>query len=195
MKDDQLTKGHLITLMISSAIGVGFGAGWWFFGASSVSGATTALLAVGVATVLALIGWLVVTARRGAGLPAGGGREDSPFGKQYGIAVLLMLVGIFAGSRVLSAVFEVPEAVPAWVLFVVGLHFLPFAKLFSSRRFLVLTVSLCAVAVLAAVLGLAGWAAAWRLVPGFGGALVLWATVVAGLLEGARSIGTRPVPA
>lgn len=93
-----------------------------------------------------------------------------------------MLVGIFAGARVLSAVFEVPEAVPAWVLFVVGLHFLPFAKLFGSRRFLVLSALLCAVAGLAAVLAIAGWAAAWQLVPGFGGAVVLWGTVAAGLL-------------
>jgi len=35
MTDGQFTKGHLITLLISSAIGVGFGAAWWFFGASS----------------------------------------------------------------------------------------------------------------------------------------------------------------
>lgn len=182
MTDGRFTKGHLITLLISSAIGVGFGAGWWFFGASSVSGGSTPLVVVGVAAVLGLAGWLVSIARGGAGLPAGEGREESPFGKRYGIAVLLMLVGIFAGARVLSAVFEVPEAVPAWVLFVVGLHFLPFAKLFGSRRFLVLSAALCGLAVLAAVLAIAGWAAAWQLVPGFGGAVVLWGTVAAGLL-------------
>lgn len=189
MKDEQFTRGHLVTLLISSAIGVGFGAGWWFFGASSVPGASTALIVVGVVVVLGLIGWLGRTARLGAGLPAGGGREESPFGKQYGIAVLLMLAGIFAGSRVLSAVLELPEAVPAWVLFVVGLHFAPFAKLFGSRRFLLLSGLLCGVAALAAILAVAGWTAAWRLVPGFGGALVLWSTVVAGLLEGASRQG------
>jgi len=192
MTDGQFTKGHLITLLISSAIGVGFGAAWWFFGASSVSGGSTTLVVVGVAAVLVLAGWLVLTARRGAGLPAGGGREESPFGKQYGIAVLLMLVGIFAGARVLSAVFALPEAVPAWVLFVVGLHFLPFAKLFGSRRFLVLSALLCVVAVLAVVLAIAGWTAAWQLVPGFGGAVVLWATVVAGLLGTDRQGATSP---
>ncbi|MFJ8911002.1 DUF7010 family protein [Amycolatopsis sp. NPDC102389] len=192
MTDTQFTKGHLVTLLISSAIGVGFGAGWWFFGASSVSGGSMPLVVAGVAAVLGLAGWLALAARRGAGLPAGGGREESPFGKRYGIAVLLMLVGIFAGARVLSAVFEVPEAVPAWVLFVVGLHFLPFAKLFGSRRFLVLSALLCAVAVLAAVSALAGWASAWQLVPGFGGAMVLWGTVVAGLLSTSRQGATSP---
>ncbi|MFE6610293.1 hypothetical protein [Amycolatopsis sp. NPDC057786] len=192
MTDAQFTKGHLVTLLISSAIGVGFGAGWWFFGASSVDGGSTPLVVVGVAAVLGLAGWLVLTARRGAGLPAGGGREESPFGRRYGIAVVLMLVGIFAGARVLSALFEFPEAVPAWVLFVVGLHFLPFAKLFRSRRFLVLSALLCGVAALAAVLAIAGWAAAWQLVPGFGGAAVLWATVVAGLLATDRQGATSP---
>lgn len=190
MTDGQFTKGHLITLLISSAIGVGFGAGWWFFGASSVPSGSTPLVVVGVVAVLGLAGWLVLTARRGAGSPTGGGREESPFGKRYGIAVLLMLVGIFAGARVLTGVFELPEAVPAWVLFVVGLHFLPFAKLFGARRFLVLSALLCVVAVLAAVLAIAGWAAAWQLVPGFGGAVVLWATVVAGLLD--RQGATSP---
>ncbi|ONF62384.1 DUF7010 family protein [Amycolatopsis keratiniphila] len=192
MTDARFTKGHLITLLISSAIGVGFGAGWWFFGASSVADGSTPLVVVGIVAVLGLVGWLVLTARHGAGLPAGDGREESPFGKRYGIAVLLMLVGIFAGSRVLSAVFEVPEAVPAWVLFVVGLHFLPFAKLFGSRRFLVLSALLCAVAVLAAVLAIAGWAAAWQLVPGFGGAVVLWGTVAAGLLATEGQGATSP---
>ncbi|RSN47945.1 hypothetical protein DMC64_12035 [Amycolatopsis sp. WAC 04197] len=188
MTEARFTKGHLITLLISSAIGVGFGAGWWFFGASSVGDGSTPLVVVGIVAVLGLVGWLVLTARRGAGLPAGGGREESPFGKQYGIAVLLMLVGIFAGARVFSAVFELPEAVPAWVLFVVGLHFLPFAKLFDSRRFLVLSALLCAVAVLAIV----GWAAAWQLVPGFGGAVVLWGTVAAGLLATEGQGATSP---
>jgi hypothetical protein len=192
MTDGQFTKGHLITLLISSAIGVGFGAGWWFFGASSVPSGATPLVALGVVAVMGLAGWLVLTARRGAGLPTGGGREESPFGKQYGIAVLLMLVGIFAGARVLSAVFELPEAVPAWVLFVVGLHFLPFAKLFGSRRFLVLSALLCGVAVLAVVLAVAGWTAAWQLVPGFGGAVVLWSTVAAGLLATSRQGATSP---
>ncbi|MFE5567703.1 DUF7010 family protein [Amycolatopsis japonica] len=192
MTDARFTKGHLITLLISSAIGVGFGAGWWFFGASSVGDGSTPLVVVGIVAVLGLVGWLVLTARRGAGLPAGGGREESPFGKQYGIAVLLMLVGIFAGARVLSAVFDLPEAVPAWVLFVVGLHFLPFAKLFGSRRFLVLSALLCAVAVLSAVLAIAGWAAAWQLVPGFGGAVVLWGTVTAGLLATEGQGATSP---
>jgi hypothetical protein len=185
------TKGHLITLLISSFIGVGFGAGWWF----SATASMPLLRVVGVVLVVALAAWVFLTARRGRDLPAGGGRGDSPFGKQYGIAVLLMVVAIFAGSKVLSAVFELPEAIPAWVLFVVGLHFVPFAKLFGSNRFLLLAGLLCGVAVLAVVLGAVGSTWAWQAVPGFGGALVLWTIVATGLADGSKQIAQQSVAA
>jgi hypothetical protein len=190
MSDESFTKGHLVTLMISSTIGVGFGAGWWFYGTGSAPAVATVLRVLGVVLVLALVGWIVLTGRRGGALPLGEGRGRSPFGRQYGIAVLLMLVAIFAGARLLSAVFAVPEAVPAWVLLVVGLHFVPFAKIFGSSRFLWLGGMLAAVAVLAAVLGAVGVTWAWRAAPGFGGALVLWASVVAGLLDGTKAMNT-----
>ncbi|SDY47800.1 hypothetical protein SAMN05421504_105674 [Amycolatopsis xylanica] len=179
--EEQFTKGHLVTLMISSLIATGFGAGWWFSGTAAVNGPKTVLVVLGIVVVVALVAWIVALGRRGADLPAGGGRGDSPFGKQYGISVLLMVVGIFAGARVLSGVFDLPQAVPAWVLLLVGLHFLPFSRLFGTRRFLVLAILLCVVAVAAAVLGAAGQEWAWRTVPGFGGAVVLWGTAVAGL--------------
>jgi hypothetical protein len=102
-----------------------------------------------------------------------------------------MVVGIFAGSRVLSAVLEMPEAVPAWVLFVVGLHFLPFVKLFGSKRFLVLGGGLCAVAVLAVILGNGGAAWAWQAIPGFGGAVVLWSIVAVGLYSTQSEMSRR----
>ncbi|WP_370942135.1 hypothetical protein AB5J62_23815 [Amycolatopsis sp. cg5] len=186
--DEQFTKGHLVTLMISSLIATGFGAGWWFSGTASVDGPRTVLVILGIVAVVALVAWVLMLGRRGAGLPAGGGRGDSPFGKRYGIAVLLMVVGIFAGARVLTGVFDLPEAVPAWVLLLVGLHFVPFSRLFGTRRFTVLAIMLCAVAVLGAVFGAAGQAWAWRAVPGFGGAVVLWGTAVAGLLANAKEL-------
>ena len=183
MTDAQLTKGHVVTLMITSLIGVGFGTGWWVSGALSSGG--TVLMVLGVVIAVGLAGWVLRFGRSARQLPPGGGREDSPFGRTYGIAVLLMVVGIFAGSRLLT-VLELPQAVPAWVLFVVGAHFAPFAKLFGSNRYLMLAALLCGVGVLAVGLGAAGLEWAWRLVPGFGGAAVLWGTVVAGLLDGQK---------
>ncbi|MCP2165544.1 hypothetical protein [Goodfellowiella coeruleoviolacea] len=192
MADEHFTKGHLATLVVTSLIGVGFGAGWWFSAAPSVPGAATALVVAGVVVTLALVGWLVRIGRLGAGLPAGGGRERSPFGRRYGLAVLVMVVAIMAGARVLTGVFALPQAVPAWVLLVVGLHFVPFVGIFGSRRFLLLAVLLCAVAGLAAVLGgAAGLDWAWWAVPGFGGALVLWGTTAAALVDTAGVIGRR----
>ncbi|MFI6099222.1 hypothetical protein ACIA8G_27025 [Lentzea sp. NPDC051213] len=185
MTDEQFTKGHVITLMITSLIGVGFGAGWWFSGVAAVSGGGTVLVVLGVVIAVGLAGWVFRFGRFSGQLPPGGGRADSPFGRTYGLAVLLMVVAIFAGSRLLT-VLDLPQAVPAWVLFVVGAHFAPFAKLFGSNRYLLLAALLCGVGVLAVGLGAAGLEWAWRLVPGFGGAAVLWGTVVAGLLDGQK---------
>ncbi len=185
MTDELFTKSHVVTLMITSLIGVGFGTGWWFSGAAALSGGGTVLMVLGVVIAVGLAGWVLRFGRFAGQLPPGGGREDSPFGRTYGIAVLLMVVAIFAGSRLLT-VLDLPQAVPAWVLFVVGAHFAPFAKLFGSNRYLLLAALLCGVGVLAVGLGVAGLDAAWRLVPGFGGAIVLWGTVVAGLLDGQK---------
>jgi hypothetical protein len=187
----EFTKGHMATLMISSMIGTGFGFGWWFYGVTSAPDAAVVLRVVGVALLAGLSAWAFRIGRSGGALPAGEG-GSSPFGKQYGIAVVLMIVAIFAGSRLLTAVFDLPEATATWVLFCVGAHFVPFAKLFGSSRFLLMAGLLCGVAVLAAVLGLAGLGWAWVAVTGFGGAAVLWGTVVAGLRDGTKQI-TRQV--
>ena len=117
-----------------------FGTGWWFSAATAVSGGGVVLMVLGVVIAVGLAGWVLRFGRFGGQLPPGGGRESSPFGTRYGIAVLLMVVGIFAGSRLLTGL-DLPQAVPAWVLFVVGLHFAPFVKLFGSSRFLWLACS------------------------------------------------------
>lgn len=183
--DEQFSKGHVITLMITSLIGVAFGAGWWFSGAAALSGGGGVVMVVGAVVAVGLVAWVFRFGRFARLLPAGGGRADSPFGAKYGIAVLLAVAAIFAGSRLLT-VFELPQAVPAWVLFVVGAHFVPFAKLFGSNRYLLLAAMLCGAGVFAFVLGVAGLERAWRLVPGFDGAAVLWGTVVLGLLDGQK---------
>ncbi|QQQ79314.1 hypothetical protein IOD16_13335 [Saccharothrix sp. 6-C] len=194
MGDGRFTRGHVVTLMITSLIGVGFGAGWWFSGVAAVSAGGTALAVVGAVIALALTGWVFRFGRAGRGSPPGGGRSDSPFGKGYGIAVLLMLVAIFGGARLLASL-DLARATPAWVLFVVGAHFAPFAKLFGSNRYLLLAALLCGTAVFAVVLGAVGPEWAWRLVPGFGGAAVLWGTVVAGLRDGWRQVARDAVRA
>lgn len=67
--------------------------------------------------------------------------------------------------------------IPAVICAVVGLHFVPLARLFSLQLYYATAVALCLVAVTTMILGAAGAPAPlWQLVPGFGAALALWAT-------------------
>ncbi|MFC5291257.1 hypothetical protein ACFPM7_29765 [Actinokineospora guangxiensis] len=170
--------------MITSLIGAGFGTGWWFAGVSVVPGAAVPLRIVGVLVLAGFFAWTVWLRGLAGGLPAGERPPGAgPFGTVYGISVALMVVAIVGGAQVINRVIGKPEAGAAWVLFVVGVHFLPFVKLFGSKRFLVLAVLLTSVSVLAVVLGgVAGQQWAWLGVPGFGGAAVLWGTAAAALL-------------
>lgn len=188
------TKAHMGTLMMTSFIGSGFGVGWWLYGATAVPGAAATMVRVaGIAILLGLVAWTMRLRRHGGDLPDPGATSGrNPFGKQYGIAVLLMVVAIFAGSRVLTAVLDKPEATATWILFCVGVHFIPFVQIFGSDRFLVMAVLECGVAVLAAALGLAGLTWAWAGVTGFGGAIVMWGTVVVALRAGSAEV-TRQV--
>ncbi|QFU90985.1 hypothetical protein [Amycolatopsis sp. YIM 10] len=185
---ETFTKGHMATLMTTALISIGFGMGWWFYGVTSAPDAATPLRIAGVVLCVALLAWTFSLGRRGRELPAGEGRGSSPFGRTYWIAVVVMVVAIFAGTRVLTAVLDLPQAGGTWVLFCVGAHFVPFAKLFGSTRFLVMVWLLCGIAVLAAVLGLAGLAWAWAAVTGFGAATVMWGMITAALLDGTKQI-------
>ncbi|RSM86582.1 hypothetical protein DMH04_13100 [Kibdelosporangium aridum] len=189
----EFSKGHMATLMATTFIGGGFGIGWWFYGVTSAPDAAMIVLrVVGIAVLVGLVVWAMSLRRHGGRLPDPSGDAKNPFGKQYGIAVLLMVVAIFAGSRVLTAVLDKPEASATWILFCVGVHFIPFTKIFGSTRFRTMALLLCAVAVLAAALGLSGLAWAWPVVTGFGGAIVMWGTVIASLRNGHAEI-TRQV--
>lgn len=89
------------------------------------------------------------------------------------IAVEVVL--IVGGQSLLSGTIGHPEWIPAWVLFVVGVHFWPFALILRVDAFHILSGALCAVAVASALLAsLIGIAALWSVLPGFGGAAVLW---------------------
>lgn len=185
MTDEQFTKGQLGTLTISSLIGAGFGAGWWFSATSSAPSVSTLLRVVAAVVLVAFIAWAIRLRRSGAELPADeAGR--GPFGFVYAVAVLVLVAAIVIGSRLLDGPLRHPDAVAAWVLFAVGLHFVPFSSVFRARKFFLLAGLLCGIAVVAVVLGAAGASWAWRTVPGFGGALALWGTAAAGLIEASK---------
>lgn len=105
---------------------------------------------VGVLLFLAVLA-LAVVGRRG-------GRAEAPPSRRqirtYGFSVLGMVLAIAAGARLLTWTGYGDLSV-LWVVLVVGLHFLPFARTFAQPLFTVLGWSLVALAVLGAALTLA----------------------------------------
>lgn len=86
--------------------------------------------------------------------------------RTYGLSVMAMLVALPVGAAIISNVLDKPNAVLVWVVFVVGAHFLPFARAFHLPVFLWLSLCLIIVAVVGAVPALAsnsetaaGWTA------------------------------------
>lgn len=154
-----------------------FGAVWWVVGCGSLTDpALGLLLAVGaVVALLLLAGWW----RLRRSLPANRVGDQAaqnvsrPFAAVNAaqwIAIALVVVGARAADR--------PEIIPALVCLVVGVHFFPLARLFGVPRYRLTGGALVAVgaAALVAVPALDLPAGAWQAVPGFGAALVLWAT-------------------
>ncbi|MFB9659622.1 hypothetical protein ACFQS3_07600 [Glycomyces mayteni] len=100
---------------------------------------------VGVAAFLAAM-WVVMRRKLPAAVPPA--RESL---RTYWIAVAAEVVAIIAGANVINRVFEQPDLTVCWVVLVVGVHFLPFAKAFDAPVFTPLAWTLVA-------LGLAGGA-------------------------------------
>jgi hypothetical protein len=55
--------------------------------------------------------------------------------RTYAISVAAMIVAIPVGATIISNVLGKPNAVPVWVVFVVGAHFQPFAEAFQMPVF------------------------------------------------------------
>ncbi|KWT63920.1 hypothetical protein ADL21_00805 [Streptomyces albus subsp. albus] len=103
----------------------------------------------------------------------------------WGVPALLGVesAAILMGAVVCNKILGHPEWVPAWISFVVGVHFFPMGWMLRVPRFHALAAAMCAVA-----LGTAAFAdvshvgqAVWLALPGYGSALVLWAASMAGL--------------
>lgn len=91
-------------------------------------------------------------------------------GGQFVLIAVVVAVGVLAG---------VPQIVPPAVCLVVGLHFLPLARLFDQPQYTATAIGLCVAAVLGGAVLLTGPSLeVSRLVVGGLAALVLWATAV-----------------
>lgn len=80
--------------------------------------------------------------------------------RTYWIAVAAEVVAILLGANIINRVFERPELTVCWVVLVVGVHFLPFAKAFDAPVFTPLAWSLIGLAVAGGALALATTATA-----------------------------------
>ena len=83
-------------------------------------------------------------------------------------------------------------------LMIVGLHFLPLARLFTVARYYLTAALFCAIPIATMLLipesGRIGHALSWLVLPSVGCAFVAWVTGVAGLLEVRQLVGAFHTP-
>ena len=146
------------------------------------------LLAVGVAcsAVLAAGARRVRHAAAALPVPASPGPDLSQAWHQFNLVVAGEVAAIFVAVIVLGRS-DHAEWIPATICLVVGLHLIPLARLFRVPLYYATAAALCLLAATTMVLGAAGAPEAlWQLLPGFGVALVLWATGAMLLATGTR---------
>lgn len=91
--------------------------------------------------------------------------------RTYAICVVAMVVAIPLGTQLIVRVLHRPELALDWVVFVVGVHFLPFARAFRVPLFGYLAAGLIVVALVGGGVALAA-----------GPVATAWAAVAAGFL-------------
>ena len=105
----------------------------------------------------------------------GGKRPRTAWAAWFGVVIAVEVALIAGGQNLLIGSLGHPEWIPVWTLFVVGVHFWPFALILHVDAFHILAGALCAMAVVSAlVASLVGMASLWSVLPGLGGAVVLW---------------------
>lgn len=124
-------------------------------------------------------------AASGLGGPADDPRGRSPFGAAFWIIVAVEPFLIVVGTRIVTGLFG-DEFGVAWIALVVGVHFLPFARIFGLRRFLAMGAAIAALGVIGFCLGFSGWEAAIAVVSGVGSGAVLLAFGLWGVLQRRR---------
>lgn len=172
------SRSAVIGAVFGALIGASFGRLWLSLGARDMSSwrATIEIAGWLVLGLFAVAGMLVACrVPRTPAARASGKRPVRAWAAWLLVVIALEVVLIVAGQSLLGGRFGHPEWIPVWVLFVVGAHFWPFALILRVDAFHVLAGTLCAVAVISAlVAGLVGIATLWSVLPGFGGAAALW---------------------
>ena len=111
------------------------------------------LQVVGVA---ALVGLLVVMFRSRPAPPAAAAGNAVGFGRWYWVVVAAEVVAFFAGTAVLRGPLALPLAILPWITFVVGVHFLGLAKVWSAPSLMWLGAGLAACGVIGLLVAVIG---------------------------------------
>ncbi|MFD0558999.1 hypothetical protein FB566_4955 [Stackebrandtia endophytica] len=178
---------------LGTLIGASFGAVFVFANAGEPlpSGVTLALRILAAVSLLVVI-VAAVMARGRSGAAADDAAVGSLFGGKYWLIVVIEVVAIIGGAQLLR-VFDAPEQTTiAWVAFVVGVHFIPLARVWREPSILVPAYGLT-------VLGLVGFilaftaAGAWTpIVSGVGSGVLFLGGVLYGSLRMIASRSTSP---
>lgn len=160
---------------LGSLIGAIGGLGFVLANAGALPGGT----ALKIAAAVAFVGVLVAIVRTTAPPPP----APTPAAiRVYWWCVIGEVLAIPAGAAVLRSL-DHEELVRTWVVLVLGVHFVPFARAFRAPLFGYLGALLVAVAVIGAAASLAG-----------AGRAELWTAVVAGFLLLGFALGGLLVP-
>lgn len=156
-----------------------FGLGWWLAGASTLAWpGMPVTAAVGSAVACGL----VVSAFRHRPAAGGGPLGDTAVRRTFNrvnAAQWIAIVAVVAAANALGAV----ACIPGLIAVIIGLHFLPLARLFEQPAFRVTAALLVAAGLAGVFVGAAGGSpAAARIVVAFPAALILWGTASAGRL-------------
>jgi hypothetical protein len=164
-----------LTRGLTAVVEGGFALLWFAWGGADAPGWLDLPLALGsAAAALVVVAGIVVTVRH-RGEP--GPMRDARVRRRYNATVATEFVLVGAGAAILGAA-GLAEWIAVWVGAVVGLHFLPLARIFGGPVLTVLAVLVTAAAVAALVAGLASSAAPSTVAGAAIGACLVGAAVV-----------------
>jgi hypothetical protein len=178
-----------------------FGAYWGFTSAVFLSGAFQILsfLLVGLVT-LAFFGSGAMLLRQVRALPKEPSREDGARGRSIvrGFSIIFGLeIVLIALASMLLSIFPLSRFIAPTTALIVGLHFIPLARLFQVSVGYVTGALLCLLALIALLALLSGVPLAgsspynWSLFVGVGATLVIWVTDLFMIRYGWKSIHQR----
>lgn len=138
--------------VIGAAVLAFAGIAWFGWAQADPPSSWVPYLAAGsVISVLALVALVVLLVRRRT--TPGSPMADSHVRRGYWVTVAVEVVLIVGGNLLLAALGH-PAYDAAWTLFVVGVHFVPLARIFDARGLALTGVVVAIVAIAAAGLGL-----------------------------------------